>query len=89
MKIILELKENIKLNNGDLLVYEKPYFTKISKSALLRELVELNNDRISDVNRLEDIISKLEKRIYILELKAKYDAGEIGKEEYELCLGNN
>lgn len=89
MKIILELKENIKLNNGDLLVYEKPYFTKISKSALLRESVELNNDRISDVNRLEDIISKLEKRIYILELKAKYDAGEISKEEYELCLGNN
>ena len=88
MKIVLELKEGIKLNDNDILIYRKGKVDKISKSSLLREEHDENNNRISDIKRLEDYIKILDKRIYDLELKDKLNSGIISEEEYELCLGN-
>ena len=88
MKIVLELKEGIKLNDNDILIYRKGKVDKISKSSLLREEHDENNNRISDIKRLEDYIKMLDKRIYDLELKDKLNSGIISEEEYELCLGN-
>lgn len=85
--IVLDLKSNTKLVEGDILIYDKNAFTKISKSALLRDLVNLNNDRISDIKRLEEVIKLLDKRIMRLELELKYNRGEITQEEYENELG--
>ena len=85
--IVLDLKSNTKLVEGDILIYDKNAFTKISKSALLKDLVNLNNDRISDTKRLEEVIKLLDKRIMKLELELKYNRGEITQEEYENELG--
>lgn len=80
MKLILELKENLSLKNGDLLIYENGFFTRTTKSSLLKETEK-------DISDLCAVISKLEQRINLIETELKYNRGEISKEEYELCLG--
>jgi len=84
-KIMLQV-ENTEFNDGDILIWKKDKFIRLSKTTFLHSLVNEIENINKNITELQNALKIVDLEVKKIKAELAYNRGDITEEEYnELC----
>ena len=84
-KIMLQV-ENTEFKDGDILIWKKDKFIRLSKTSFLQSLSNEIEELNININSINEVLKIIDLEIKKIKTELAYNRGDITEEEYkELC----